>query len=204
MKLNIGGQKGRWKQGRSENHAGDVNFSGWHMVDTRKGAEFRLNVMEKPLPIKNNSVDAIYCSHTLEHIFPDRLFFVLKEWNRVLKPNQFVRIVVPDMRKGVKAYLDGDVDFLRRKGSPEKEEFLPSLPLCYLNVWFMSYKIKDGKRTKGGHVVAFDFDVLEHYLQGSGFKNIVERSYEEKQKVFSSCDFAWYQGHSLYVEATKS
>lgn len=203
MKLNVGGQKGRWKQGRSDNYAGDVNFHGWHMVDTRKGAEFRLNVMEKPLPIKDNSVDAIYCSHTLEHIFPDRISFVLQEWHRVLKFDRFVRVVVPDMKKGIKAYLKGDVDFLQKKGSPEKEEFLPSLPLCYLNVWFMSYKLKQGKRSSGGHVMAFDFDVLEYYLREAGFKDIVERSYSEKQKAFQHCEFAWYQEHSLYVEATK-
>lgn len=203
MKLNIGGQKGRWKQGRNKNHAENVNFHGWHMVDIREGAEFRINVMKKPLPVEDNSSDAIYSSHTFEHMFPDRLPFVLGECFRVLKPGNFIRIVVPDMLKGVKAYLSGDIDFLKKKGSPTKEDFLPSLPLCYLNVWFMSYKVDKGKRTTGGHVMAFDFNVLEHYLKGAGFKNIIERSYQEKQEVFQYCDFAWYQEHSLYVEATK-
>jgi predicted SAM-dependent methyltransferase len=51
--------------------------------------------IEKGLPFDDNSVNEIYCSHTLEHIHD--LLFVLREFYRVLKPGARLTIVVPLM-----------------------------------------------------------------------------------------------------------
>ncbi len=52
--------------------------------------------LEKKLPFEDNSVEEIFCSHTLEHIhnFPE----LMAEFWRVCKPGAKVRILVPYFR----------------------------------------------------------------------------------------------------------
>lgn len=49
--------------------------------------------------------DAIYTTHTLEHLYPDEVPVALSEFRRVLKPGGFAVIVVPDL-EGVQATED--------------------------------------------------------------------------------------------------
>lgn len=51
--------------------------------------------IEKGLPFDDNSVDEIFCSHTLEHIHD--LLFVLREFYRVCKNGAKITIIVPLM-----------------------------------------------------------------------------------------------------------
>ena len=194
MKVNIGGQKAR-KRGP---------FQNWTIVDMMDGAEVQIDVMKSPLPFADSSVDAIYTSHTLEHIFPDRLGLVLKECRRVLKPKCQIRIVVPDIDKAIRAYVDKDLSFLRDKRNPHKMPWLPDDPLCFLSSWFFTYKIGEGfQRGSGGHVMSFSTSLLEHYLIESGFKDVRISAYEEGSEVFSGCDFLRYKDCSIYMEASK-
>lgn len=194
MNLNIGGQKGR-KKGP---------FESWTVVDVREGAEIVMDVMKDPLPLVDNSVDAIYTSHTLEHIFPDVLPFVLSECYRVLKPNCAMRVVVPDLDIAIKAYTC-DKKFLADKRNPRKIDHLPNYPLCYLSSWFFTYDYRaDGPaRLTGGHVMAFNWEVLRHYLQEAGFGEINQKTYNDCRSEFVGCDFDRYRDCSLYVEAIK-
>lgn len=48
---------------------------------------------QKKLPFKNNSIDEIWCSHTLEHV--DNVIACIEEFYRILKPNGKLTIKVP-------------------------------------------------------------------------------------------------------------
>lgn len=41
--------------------------------------------------------DVVFCSHSLEHLYPHEVFQALSEFRRVLKPNGAVMILVPDL-----------------------------------------------------------------------------------------------------------
>ncbi len=56
-----------------------------------------LHDLTKKLPWKDNSVDYIYCSHTLEHFTKDDGRYLLSEIYRVLKKGGLTRIIVPDL-----------------------------------------------------------------------------------------------------------
>lgn len=56
-----------------------------------------LHDLTKKLPWKDNSVDYIYCSHTLEHFMKDNGRYLLSEIYRVLKRGGLARIIVPDL-----------------------------------------------------------------------------------------------------------
>lgn len=198
MKLNIGGQKGRKtlnKQGAGK----------WTVLDVRKGADIIHDVHQEPLPLEDNSVEAIYTSHTLEHIFPDRLPFVLKECLRVLKPEGLIRIVVPDADRAVRAYAKGDIDYLKDKRNPTKPDFYPNHPLYYLMAWFITYSLDDdlNKRLIGGHVNAFNESALKGWLSRAGFVNIKVMAYNKCNSIFNNCDFPRYKDCSIYMEAQK-
>jgi predicted SAM-dependent methyltransferase len=48
--------------------------------------------------IPDGSVDALYCSHALEHIKLENLEDTLSEWSRVLTPEGILFVSVPDLR----------------------------------------------------------------------------------------------------------
>lgn len=58
------------------------------------------------LPFADNSVEAIYSSHALEHIDKKLVKETLREWYRVLNENGYLELIVPDLRWCVKMWLD--------------------------------------------------------------------------------------------------
>jgi len=200
MKINIGGVKGSHE------------FKGlnWKVMDIAPTADFvhDLNSTNK-FEFDDNSINAIYTSHTLEHILPEYQKNTFTEIYRILEPNGSIRIVVPDVEKAVNAYVNKDYDFLTNPINPGKMGSLPDDPLSYLSSWFFTYyseeKSKRVGRTPflGGHVMAFNFSILEHYLTTSGFANIKRLSFNEKSKMFQYCDMIRYKDNSIFVEAIK-
>jgi predicted SAM-dependent methyltransferase len=198
MKINVGGQKGIKKFNRTAS-------DDWTIVDVREGADVHINLLESDLPFDDNSVDAIYTSHTLEHIFPDRLPAIMNEFFRVLKEGHKIRVVVPDLDIAIKAYYNNDRKFLKNLNNPRRMSHLPGISLCYLSSWFFTYRLReDGSRgLEGGHVMSFNFDVMDHYLLDAGFCKIDKMKYNKCSKIFKGCDFERYKKCSLYVEAVK-
>jgi predicted SAM-dependent methyltransferase len=62
--------------------------------------------LQKGVPFPDNTFDACYSSHLLEHLKRDKARLLCNEIWRVLKPGSFFRVVVPDLEALVKSYLD--------------------------------------------------------------------------------------------------
>lgn len=78
-----------------------------------------LHDLTKAFPWASGSVDAVYSSHTLEHLSREDGRRFLRECHRVLKPGGLIRIIVPDLRQAVTEYLEGRVradDFVEALG----------------------------------------------------------------------------------------
>ena len=56
--------------------------------------------------VKTNSVDAIYSSHNIEHVFPHEVPIVLKEFHRVLKDDGMVVLKCPDLQSVCEAVVN--------------------------------------------------------------------------------------------------
>ncbi len=60
--------------------------------------------LTRPLPFADDSVEAVFSSHVLEHLFADEVERLIRELHRVLKPGGICRVVVPDLEKIVALY----------------------------------------------------------------------------------------------------
>ncbi|HJR88675.1 MAG TPA: methyltransferase domain-containing protein [Aeromicrobium sp.] len=70
------------------------------------GGDVLVHDLRKGIPMADASVDVVYHSHVFEHIDRDAVDGFLAEIHRVLKPGGVQRIVVPDLERLVRAYLD--------------------------------------------------------------------------------------------------
>jgi predicted SAM-dependent methyltransferase len=70
------------------------------------GAEVRSVDLRQSLPFEDNVYDAVYSSHTLEHLPRNEAPAVLAEFRRILKPAGIIRIVVPDLELMARTYLE--------------------------------------------------------------------------------------------------
>ncbi|MFM7191931.1 MAG: class I SAM-dependent methyltransferase, partial [Microcystaceae cyanobacterium] len=88
---------------------------------TEEWQEIRLDIDPKMNPdilgtitdlsaVPDESVDAVYSSHNLEHIYDYEVPFALQEFKRVLKPGGLVWLVVPDMQIAAEWVVKGDMD----------------------------------------------------------------------------------------------
>lgn len=60
--------------------------------------------------IKNNSIDAIFSSHNLEHLETHMVPIALKEMLRILKFGGFILVNLPDLETIAKLILDGKLE----------------------------------------------------------------------------------------------
>ena len=140
MKLHIGGQQAHpdWKIFDVENRP-EVDFVG----DAGDLSQF-----------EDDSIDAIYCSHVLEHFHHslyNEMVFTLAEWHRVLKKGGELLISVPDLQALCWLYSRPHIDALSR-------------------IDLMRIIFGGQSNQYDVHKAGFDFDILSLYLAEVGFE----------------------------------
>jgi len=65
-----------------------------------------LGEMTDMVTVPNGSVDAVYSSHNIEHLYPHEVPKALAEFRRILKPDGFVIITCPDLQSVCKLVVD--------------------------------------------------------------------------------------------------
>lgn len=107
------------------------------------------------LPFRDASVDFIFTSHFLEHLFRKDAVNILREAHRVLRPGGLIRISVPDLAHAVEMYAAG-----------KKKEMLE-------NYFF----VEDLGSFLARHKYMYDFELLKEALAEAGFGNIRREAY---------------------------
>jgi predicted SAM-dependent methyltransferase len=177
---------------------GNALFPGWLNVDcyppsSRNGAEVLTVDMRRGLPLADQSVQAVFSEHFLEHLSVETVrTVILPELRRVLEPGGRARLAVPDGEYFVGQYMRsrrGETDplFEANRGA--------ATPMTMLN------DIAHGF----GHRFLYDFETLSGLLKSAGFTN-VERGtagHTDTNAFFGKDRIdPWRQAMSLYVEAT--
>lgn len=86
------------------------HISQWYKdntANTENGINYDLFSL-KPFPVKSNSAEIIYTSHTIEHVNDAAVQNLFNEAYRILKPGGFIRIVTPDTELEYRAWQQND------------------------------------------------------------------------------------------------
>ena len=144
------------------------HYDGWDKVylDANQNPEMDIIAdardMRKEIP--DNSFDAVFTSHVLEHFFLSDVTLVLKEFYRILKPNGMIETHVPDFYTCVKKVINDDYPI----DKPLYQS--PAGPICTLDIIFGYSKfVKQGSHLDA-HKTAFTPEFIERLHQEAGFK----------------------------------
>lgn len=117
------------------------------------------------LPIPDDSVELLYCSHVLEHITLQELRLALQNCYRHLKTGGIFRLVLPDLEVMAKSYLSSQNseaahEFMRVTylGKESRDRGL----VAFLRDWLAG----------NTHLWMYDYKSLSVELQKAGFKDI--------------------------------
>jgi SAM-dependent methyltransferase len=117
------------------------------------------------LPIPDESIEFLYCSHVLEHISLAELRYALANCYRHLQPGGIFRLVVPDLATMAKTYIESNTseaahEFMRMTllGKEHRQRDL----LSFIKDWLAN----------SHHLWMYDYNSLSLELNKVGFQNI--------------------------------
>jgi predicted SAM-dependent methyltransferase len=121
-----------------------------------KGHRFIHHDFKYGLPFPDHSVDFLYSSHLLEHLFRTEAEKLLAEAYRVLKVGGTMRLCVPDLEYAVALYQDGS------------------------KTRALEYFFADSRTGPlGRHQYMYDFEMLRALLARTGFCDVRRCSYRQ-------------------------
>lgn len=112
--------------------------------------------LERGLPLADGSVDFVFCSHVVEHLFRRDARRLLAEMHRVLRPGGWVRICVPDLEHALALFAGGDKE-------------------ACLSFFFVDQEAGYYRR----HRYMYDFGLLRDALRSAGFQEVHRRAFRE-------------------------
>ena len=163
---------------------------GWINSDIKEGPGVDISCdIRNGLPLESDSIDYVVSIHALpEAPYPD-LISILQELRRVLKPNGVLRLSLPDLEKGIEAYLRQDRDYFL---IPDEEVTSIGGKLIVQLIWY------------GYSRTLFTYDFIEEMLLKAEFKNVSRCSYKQTTSRFMDIlELDNRERESLFVEAIK-
>jgi protein O-GlcNAc transferase len=115
--------------------------------------------------VPRDSVDAVYSSHNVEHVYYHQVPLVLAQFHRVLKSGGFAMILVPDIQIAAEAVAEGNLE-----DSPLY--ISPSGPIAAIDMFYGFSKMIAPGNYYMAHHTAFTAQSLENKMQQAGFRQL--------------------------------
>lgn len=147
--------------------------------DVRWESNIIFHDVRKNLPFADGTVDIIYSSHLIEHLYLSESKVHLKDCYRVLKKEGIIRIVVPDLKFIISEYIKNSENdklvkadilckkLLMRAEDPPRGSFMYRLYTCMKDLH--------------SHKWQYDADSLIYHVKNAGFRNVNECSFLESK-----------------------
>jgi SAM-dependent methyltransferase len=163
---------------------------GWINSDKKMGPGIDISCdIRQGISLPDDSVDYAVSVHALQEIPYEDVVPVLGELRRVLAPGGVLRLVLPDLIKGVRAFARGDRDYFL---VPDEDANLLGSKLVVQLMWY------------GYSRIIFTEDFIEEQLIRAGFQQVARCGYRETTSRFSEIvSLDNRERESLFVEATK-
>ena len=167
---------------------GGHTLAGWINSDQKDGAGIDLSCdIAEGLPLETGSMDYVVSIHALPEVHYDRIVPVLQELRRVIKPGGILRLCLPDLLKGIRAYERGDRDYFL---VPDEDAKSLGAKLVTQLIWY------------GYSRTLFTAEFIEERLIKAGFSRVVHCAYRQTSGPDPEIvDLDNREPESLYVEA---
>jgi SAM-dependent methyltransferase len=152
---------------------GPQNKSGLKGFNTEEWREIRFDIDPSVDPdiegtltdmdgVGTGSVDAIYSSHNIEHVFPHEVHTVLLEFYRVLKHDGIVVLTCPDLQSVCAAVVNDRL--------LEPLYVAPAGPIAPLDILYGHREAIEGGKIYMAHKTGFTYSTLNAAFFNAGFK----------------------------------
>jgi predicted SAM-dependent methyltransferase len=169
---------------------GDRIEPGWINSDVRPipGADLVGDIREG-LKLESDSIDYAASVHALPEFTCAEIVPVLSELRRVLKPGGVLRLVLPDLLKGVAAYARRDKDYFL---VPDEDARSLGAKLVVQLLWY------------GYSKTVFTSEFIEEMLLKAGFREVRHCEFKTTTTAWPEIvDLDNREAESLYVEGYK-
>jgi len=153
------------------------------------------------LPFDDGAVRGLFTEHFLEHLDRDEEVPVfLGECRRVLEPGGTLRIVVPDMERYLRAYVEAGWDEVSRVRGLGDGHVDPFTGVPYrTKMELVNYVFR--QKASEPHKYGYDFSTLELFLKDAGFAEVESSRFGTSRSPEICLDQVMREPESLYVEA---
>ena len=142
------------------------NTPDWHEcrldIDSRVAPDV-VGTMTDMSEVKTGSMDAVFSSHNIEHLYPHEVPQALREFLRVLKPDGFAVITCPDLQSVCKLVAEDKLT--------EPAYTSPAGPIAPLDILYGHRPPMAQGNLYMAHRCGFTKKVLSATLIASGFKS---------------------------------
>jgi predicted SAM-dependent methyltransferase len=169
---------------------GGHTLPGWINTDVKEGEGIDLSCdIRDGLPLETGSIEYAVSIHALPEVPYTELVPVLTELRRVLKPGGMLRLALPDLIKGVRAYERGDQDYFL---IPDEDAKSVGAKLVTQLIWY------------GYSRTIFTQEFIAEMLERAGFSRVITCEYRQTASPYPEIiDLDNREAESLFVEAVK-
>jgi predicted SAM-dependent methyltransferase len=163
---------------------------GWINSDRRSGHGIDLiGDILLGLPLESGSVDYAVSVHALQEVSLSEVVPTLQELRRVLKPGGVLRLCLPDLDKGIQAYLRGDPEYF----------LIPDEDARSLGGKFITQMLWYGHSR-----LLFCHDFIGELLLKAGFRRVDRCDFRATANQYTGIvELDCRERESLFVEAVK-
>jgi SAM-dependent methyltransferase len=169
---------------------GNWKMPGWINSDIKDepGVDLVCDIRDG-LPLPDDDIDYAVSIHALPEIPYRDLVGAIAELRRVIKPGGVLRLGLPDVERGIRAFLDNDRDYFL---VPDKDAATIGGKLVTQLVWY------------GWSRSLFTYDFTEELLVKAGFREVLGCSFQETKSRFPEIvEIDSRERESFFVEAFK-
>jgi predicted SAM-dependent methyltransferase len=141
------------------------------------------------LPFAGDTFDYVVSVHALQEIVYDDILPALVDLRRVLRPGGVLRLVLPDLDRGIEAYLAGNRDHFL---VPDEDAASLGGKLIVHMLWY------------GHSRLLFTWDFIVELLRKAGYRDVARCAFGETKSPHAEiAALDSRERESLFVEAVK-